>query len=299
MGNNESSSQAAGCAPKVARGRSTRAGARLQLSVLGRASFLVRRRFPALDRPLHDFVGRLGFALLPVPPAYYEDNLCSSHDHSFVDDDRFRQCYERAVKASKGVDHRIRWRVHILLWVVGQAAKLRGDFVECGVNTGFMSSAMLTYLDWPSLRKTLYLLDTFAGPAIDQYSDDERAEGKLEQVAELLRRGAYEMDVGTARANFAEWESVRIVQGAVPETLSQVQSASVAFLHLDMNCAGPEVAAAECLWPRVVPGGFVLIDDYATAGYSTLKRGFDDFACRNGVKILSLPTGQGLMQKSP
>ena len=73
----------------------------------------------------------------------------------------------------------------------------------------------------------------------------------------------------------------------------------MAFLHLDMNCAGPEVAAAEYLWPRVVPGGFVLIDDYCRVGYSILKRGFDDFACRNGVNILSLPTGQGLMQKSP
>ena len=92
-----------------------------------RVSFLVRRRFPAIDRPLHDFVGRLGFALLPVPPAYYEDDLCSLQDHSFVDGDCFRRSYERAVKASKGVDHCIRWRVHILLWVVGQAAKLRGE----------------------------------------------------------------------------------------------------------------------------------------------------------------------------
>ena len=151
MGNNDSSSQAAPSRPNVNRGRFTRA--RRHRSILGRVSFLVRRRFPALDRPLHDFVGRLGFALLPVPPAYYEDGLCSLQNHSFVDDDCFRRSYERAVKAGKGVDHCIRWRVHILLWVVGQAAKLRGDFVECGVNTGFMSSAMLTYLDWPSLKK--------------------------------------------------------------------------------------------------------------------------------------------------
>ena len=61
-----------------------------------------------------------------------------------------------------------------------------------------------SWLDWPSLKKTLYLLDTFAGPAIDQYSDDERNEGKLEQVTELLRKGAYEMDVRSVRANFAE-----------------------------------------------------------------------------------------------
>ena len=254
MDNDDSISRATLSRPNVNRGTFTKA--RRRRSILGRFSFLVRRSFPALGRPLHDFVGRLGFALMPLPPAYYEDNLCSLQDHSFVDDDCFRRAYERAVKASKGVDHCIRWRVHILLWVAGQAAKLRGDFVECGVNTGFMSSALLTYLDWPSLKKTLYLLDTFAGPVIDQYSDDERNDGKIEQVAELLCKGAYEMDVRSVHANFAEWQSVRIVKGAVPETLSQVESESVAFLHLDMNCAGPEVASAEYLWPRVYPGRF-------------------------------------------
>ncbi|EUA32977.1 methyltransferase domain protein [Mycobacterium xenopi 4042] len=31
--------------------------------------------------------------------------------------------------------------------------------------------------------------------------------------------------------------------GAVPETLGQVDARTVAFLHLDMNCAAPEVDA--------------------------------------------------------
>ena len=38
-----------------------------------------------------------------------------------------------------------------------------GDFVECGVNKGFLSSAIMEYLDWNSLDRGFYLLDTFAG----------------------------------------------------------------------------------------------------------------------------------------
>lgn len=53
-----------------------------------------------------------------------------------------------------------------------------------------------------------------------------------------------------------------------PETLDQIQSTSISYLHLDMNCAPPEIAAIEFLWSRwLVPGAIILLDDYAYHGY--------------------------------
>lgn len=78
-----------------------------------------------------------------------------------------------------------------------------------------------------------------------------------------MRRGAYETDVERVRANFAEWPNAVVVPGSVPEILPAVNVARVAFLHLDMNCALPERAALEHFWPKLSPGGFVLLDDYA------------------------------------
>ncbi len=39
--------------------------------------------------------------------------------------------------------------------------------------------------------------------------------------------------------------NVRIIRGAVPETLSSVDSEKIAYLSIDMNCVEPEIAAAE------------------------------------------------------
>lgn len=47
------------------------------------------------------------------------------------------------------------------------------------------------------------------------------------------------------------------------------------------------------------PGGMVLLDAYAFVGYELSKKGMDAFAAKNGVEILSLPTGQCLLVKSP
>ncbi len=62
-----------------------------------------------------------------------------------------------------GQDYGWHWRVHVGLWAAASCASLEGDFVECGVNRGFLSSAIMEHLDWDKTGKHFYLLDTFNG----------------------------------------------------------------------------------------------------------------------------------------
>jgi hypothetical protein len=149
-------------------------------------------------------------------------------------------------------------------------------------------------LDWNRRGKQFWLLDTFAGIDSRFVTDEERDAGILERNEGEFYVGG----VDVVRENFSEWERVRIVVGAVPESLVEVDCNQVAYLHLDMNCAPPEVAAFEFFWPKMVTGGIVLLDDYAYRGYESQKRAMDTVAGRAGVKILSLPTGQGIIVKS-
>jgi hypothetical protein len=111
--------------------------------------------------------------------------------------------------------------------------------------------------------------------------------------------GYYANSVDNVRANFAEWKNVRIIAGTVPETLDQVDASAVAYLHIDMNCAPPEVAALRYFWPRLTPGAFVLLDDYANRGRDEQRLAMDGVASDLGVAICTLPTGQGLIIKPP
>ena len=225
---------------------------------------------------------------------YAADGFASFHNHEFMQDARFRGAYDRGL-AAVGADYEWHWRVHIGLWAAQCSARLPGDFVECGVNYGFLSSAIMQLLDWNSLDKTFYLLDTFQGIEESQLSDAERHEGALEQNRKHLETAFYVKGVERARKNFSEWKNVSIIEGAIPGTLPRVLADKIAFLHLDMNCAEPEVAAAEHFWPRLTPGAMVLLDDYASTGFRQQKLAMDKFAAGKNVPIVSLPTGQGLM----
>ena len=233
-----------------------------------------------------------------LPNVYANDGLISFHNHAFLDDPAFQRGYQRGVKAAGlGDAFPFGWRVHIGLWAAASASRLDGDFVECGVNYGFMSSAIMEFLDWDRLGKTFYLLDTFAGLDPRFTTAGERDAGALEKSELYLRTGMYVSGVDSVRANFAQWQNQRIIVGSIPETLDQVDARAVAFLHIDMNCAPPEVAALRFFWPRLSPGAFVLLDDYAYRGYEEQRLAMNALASELGVPICALPSGQGLLIK--
>jgi hypothetical protein len=119
----------------------------------------------------------------------------------------------------------------------------------------------------------------------------------VEKNQKSLGSGFYVQGIEGVRANFSQWKNVSLIEGSIPETLPQIRAKKIAYLHLDMNCSMPEIAAIQFLWERLVPGAFVLLDDYAYYGYLSQKIAMDRFAQEKGVKILSLPTGQGLLVK--
>jgi hypothetical protein len=230
-----------------------------------------------------------------VEEVYDQDGLRSVHDHSFMSDPSFRKAYNRGVQAAG--EYGWHWRVHIGLWAAKSASKLNGDFVECGVNRGFLASAIMEYINWDSLGKQFYLLDTFSGVDERYLSEEDLKSGVPDKNRHNLQSGFYVQGVEAVRENFSQWKNVQIIQGAIPETLGNVTATEIAFLHLDMNCAFPEVAALECLWDRMARGALILLDDYAYAGYGVQKAAMDKVASAKGVTIASLPTGQGLLMK--
>lgn len=223
-------------------------------------------------------------------PTYDQEGLLTIHNADFMNEPRFRKAYDRGV-LSGAIDYQIHWRVHVGLWAASQALRLPGDYIECGVHRGFLSSAIMDYLDWNALDKRFFLLDTFQGLDDRFISDDEKAQGKSSSY-----RGYTECFEET-RKNFEEFRNVVLIRGPVPLTLPEVDSDRVCYLHLDMNCVPPEVAALEYFWDKLVPGALVLLDDYGAFSHHLQKHAMDAFAEKRGAQILSLPTGQGIILK--
>jgi len=229
-------------------------------------------------------------------PVFNYDGLMTDprviHNHDFMRDPRYVRSY-RLGEAALGHDHKMFWRLHVALWCASQAAKLPGDFVECGVWRGFLSTAIIEYVNWADLGKTFYLFDTYKGLDERYLTDVERANTQKLEHFNKFYVDCYDF----VKGHFAQYPRVEVIRGAVPDTLTQVQIDKVSFLSIDMNCAPPEIAAANYFWDKLVPGALVLLDDYGFVSYEEQKIAFDRFAKEKGIEILALPSGQGLIIK--
>src|SRR5271166_1685933 len=89
---------------------------------------------------------------------YIEDGLMTVHVADFCTDREFISAYEkgRATGSWDGAD--LRWRVYTACWAAKQASSLSGDFVECGVNRGGTSLAVMEYVNFQHLGKKFFLL---------------------------------------------------------------------------------------------------------------------------------------------
>lgn len=237
------------------------------------------------------------YHILPKEQVTYAyDQLYSFHNCDFINEARFRRAYElgKATDTDGSVlcGTEIYWRIHVLCWAASQAMHLDGDFVDCGVNTGIFSRAVIDYTDFAATGKTYYLLDTFAGLE-PRYSSEKELAREMNQKyngqKDTLYRRVQETFSGLP---------VKIIRGAVPDTLPEVAATRIAYLSVDMNCVQPEVDALAYFWDKIVPGGVIILDDYGYCNaYMDQKHAHDAFARSKGVEILTLPTCQGMIVK--
>lgn len=249
------------------------------------------------QRTFKNLLRSRGWELFNAGRYYAQDGLFTVHSDHFRHDERFRSAYLRGVQAAAGTDPHMEWRIHIALWAASLGLRTVGDFVECGVNAGFVSSAVMQRFDWNSTGRRFFLIDTFSGPVLEQFSADEVRGGRADIAQQALANGAFVTDVEAVRRNFSEWPQARVIEGRVPDILPHVPAEAVAFLHLDMNCAQPEHDALMFFWDRLPRGGAVLFDDYTYYGNPSQTQAIDEAARELAVEVLALPTGQGLIIK--
>jgi O-methyltransferase len=221
---------------------------------------------------------------------YNQDALATSNNCDFINEDNFKTAYQLAANTKPWDNFASQWRYHIILWYAKRAAKLEGDFVECGVNTGGYAKAIISYLNFNEMSKTFYLLDTFEGLDKTQITIQEFKNGIGHYLNEY--KNVYNQVLETFKG-----DNVKIVKGLVPDTLREVDTQKICYLSLDMNVAFPEVAALHYFWDKLVPGAVIVHDDYGFANHFQQKLEIDKFAQEKGVDVLCLPTGQAIIIK--
>jgi O-methyltransferase len=148
-----------------------------------------------------------------------------------------------------------------------------GVIVDCGTFNGGSATMMST----GAPTREVWGFDSFEGLPTPGEHDPERAvswEGELK---------ASEAKVREAFARFANPERLHVVKGWFEDTFPQAVDKidRVALLHADGDWYDSVLLTLETFYPKVSPGGFVVIDDYRD--WEGAKTAADEFRAANGI----------------
>jgi O-methyltransferase len=164
---------------------------------------------------------------------------------------------------------------------------LPGDIAEVGVYKG--GTGRLLAQVFAGTGKKIFLFDTFTGmpdaidPMVEDWKPGDFADTSLQAV----------------RAAVAQWPEVSCVPGRFPETADAVAGRRFCLAHVDVDIQQSVRDCCDFFYPRLVPGGMLVFDDYGFRSCVGARRAVDDFFADKPERVLYLPTGQGVVIRSP
>jgi O-methyltransferase len=148
-----------------------------------------------------------------------------------------------------------------------ERANVPGSIVECGVwRGGGMMAAALALVELGAKGRDFYLFDTFREiPPPDQR--DEHITMSQQELSRFLQELVpYHLPLDRVRRLLESTgypaDRFRFVPGLVEETIPAQAPEAIALCRLDTDWYRSTAHEMEHLYPRISPGGILLVDDY-------------------------------------
>lgn len=158
---------------------------------------------------------------------------------------------------------------------------IAGDVAELGAYKGNTATLLATMAR--RMGATAWILDTFEGfdtadlTGPDTVHPVQFRDTSLEAVRALVGE-----------------ENVRYVKGHFPESASQLpDDRRFALVHVDCDLYRPISHALRYFYPRLLPGGYLIVHDYASLAWEGAERAVDEFFADKAEAVIPLPDGAG------
>ena len=163
-----------------------------------------------------------------------------------------------------------------------------GALVECGCWEG--ASAWFIANEFP--ESTFYIFDSFEGLSCPGKEDKSNL---LDH--QPWKQGDMAVTEQRLRSTLNEFKNIRILKGWIPNRFEEVAQERFRFVHIDVDLYKPTYASLEFFYPRMNPGGIIVLDDYGSTICPGAYKAAEEFMIDKPEYIINLPTSQGIIIK--
>ena len=197
--------------------------------------------------------------------------------------------YENGFYLTSSVDRISKFATHLELF--RRVSGLAGDIVECGVFKGASLSRLIKFrsLFENIFSKKIIAFDTFGEfPEASYGLDVKQREAFIKEAGSRSIEKNRFIDI-LKELNL--YQNIELIEGDILETVplykSKKPQLKISLLHIDVDLYEPTKICLEQLYPLMVKGGIVILDDYGA--FAGANKAIDDFFSDKKLRIQKLP----------
>lgn len=155
------------------------------------------------------------------------------------------------------------------------------DIAECGVWKGHSAYMLAKTFSDEAFSGTFHIFDSFEGGLSEKVEKDTNllrhmSGGEIREEKEIF--SSQKEDVSKVLSDF---NFIKLYEGWIPERFNEVSDQIFSFVHIDVDLYKPTLDSLEFFWPKVVDGGFVVVDDYGSSQFPGANTAVDEFLSKN------------------
>ncbi|MGD2133817.1 MAG: TylF/MycF/NovP-related O-methyltransferase [Maricaulaceae bacterium] len=158
-----------------------------------------------------------------------------------------------------------------------------GDYAEVGTYQGNFGRMIFKRMT-PAAK--YFCFDTFEGfddrdmKAEDDGVRQQFTDTSLEKVRQAITGGAAD-------------DNLVLRKGFFPDTFKGLGDRVWRFVLLDPDLYAPIKAGLELFWPKMTPGGLIMIHDYLNPGFAGARKAVDEYFLPRGIRPMVWPDVAG------
>ena len=167
-----------------------------------------------------------------------------------------------------------------------------GDFAECGCWKGHSTYIIARLLADSRFAGTFTVFDSFEGGLSERGAKDQTVRYRLTEQQMRVEQAHFASAEEQVAQVLEEFAFVRLYKGWIPERFHEAAERTFAFVHVDVDLYQPTIDSLRFFYPRLAPGGAIVVDDYGYTHFPGAKKAVDEHLAENDCSMFyEIPTG--------
>lgn len=171
--------------------------------------------------------------------------------------------------------------------IIPKIKNMEGDIAEVGVWKGGLALYIQFLLIQYNINKNLYLYDTYSG----FIKNDNNVNNVERKIRDYEVEPHLQFVQNKFRTNNLMKSNLKFIKGDIALTGKTIYPEKISLLYMDVDFYQPTYNTLKLLYPRVISGGYIFIDDYGIEFFNC-KKAVDTYLNENNIKVNLVPVNQ-------